>query len=200
MKYLIGKIFLSMILLSNLLFAQLYNDYSDIDSKDIIDALSFSGIGIFKFDVDSLANKKNYCLILDEYAGKDKLIKTDTLVGKSPFLIRNQKNNKIRFLTKVIDSSYKDVRLYIDTPSLSCFYELKIDKKYARKHYWIKFVKSLMDRKSKIPLLFFASEWDSEFDGQKVTRFCSLNRIPIDLNEDSISEIPHFYIISILFE
>ena len=195
------KIVISLTLFLNITYAQLYIDYSDIENNDIIDALAFNGIGIYKFNVDSIANKKNYLIMLEEYAGKDNLIKTDTLIGGKPFPpLKSRKNNKIRILTKVINESYKNVILSIKTPMASRSpYQITMNEKYARKHYWIEFEKPFMSDNPKIPLLFFGSEWDFVFQGRKTTRFCSLPRMPIDLSGDAILEMPHFYIISLLF-
>jgi len=183
---------------TNLISGQIYIDYSDIDSNDIVDALAFSGIGIFKFKIDSLKEKHNFYLILEEYAGKESLIKTDTLFGESPFNIESEDINEVRFLTKVENGSFEKVSLFISTPIASTWKEFEMEKKYIRKHYWVKFEESKIEINKNIPLLFLGSEWDSIYNGEKTTRFCALPRIPLDLSGDAFNEIPHFYIISYL--
>ncbi len=140
---------------------QIYNDYSNINNHDIIDALAFTGIGIFKFQIDSLKEAHNFYLILDEYVGKNNLVKTDTLLGYSPFEINTNNIGTIRFLTKIINNSYDTTYLFISTSNVAVFKEIVMNKKYVRKHYWLKFSKSEVAINKKIPLLFYASEWDA---------------------------------------
>ena len=187
-------------LISSTSFSQLYLEYSEIKDKDIIDALAFSGIGIYKFEIDSLIEKHNFYLIIDEFAGKDNLIKSDTLIGQKPFQIPSEEVNKIRFLTKVVNNSFEKVSLYITTPYLSTWKDIEMDIKYVRKHYWIEFEKSHNKINTKIPLLFFGSEWDAIYDGQKTTRFCSMNKMDLNLSGDAINEIPHYYVISYIIK
>lgn len=185
---------------ANLISGQIYIDYSNIDNDDIIDALAFSGVEIFKFKIDSLEEKHNFYLILEEYAGKDNLIKADTLFGESPFNIASEGINEIRFLTKVENNSFEKVHLFISVPSASTWKEFEMESKYVRKHYWVKFEESKIEINKNIPLLFFGSEWDSIYNGERTTRFCALPKIPLDLSGDSFNEIPHFYIISYLMK
>ena len=187
-------------LISSTSFGQLYLKYSEIEDKDIIDALAFSGIGIYKFEIDSLIEKHNFYLIIDEFAGKDNLIKSDTLFGLNPFQIPSEEVSKIRFITKVVNNLYDKVSLYISTPHFSTWKEIEIDKKYRRKHYWIEFEKSQNKINTKIPLLFFGSEWDDIYNGQMTTRFCSRDKMELDLSGDAINMIPHFYIIYYLIK
>jgi len=187
-------------LTANIVFGQIYVDYDDINQNDIIDALSFAGIGLFKFDIDSLEGNHNFYLVLEEYAGKDNLISTDTLLGQSPFELRGNGIKSIRFLTKVENNSFEKVYLYITTQSLSAIKKIEMDKKYIRKHYWLEFEKTNANLNHKVPLLFLGSEWDSEFNGEKTTRFCSFDKVPVDLSGDALKEIPHFYIISYLLK
>jgi hypothetical protein len=183
---------------ANIIFGQIYIDYSDIDNNDIVDALAFSGIGIFKFKIDSLEEENNFYLILEEYAGKGNLIKTDTLFGESPFNIESEDINEVRFLTKVENNSFEKVSLFISTPIASTWKEFEMEKKYIRKHFWVKFEESKNEINKNIPLLFLGTEWDSIYNGEKTTRFCALPKIPLDLSGDAFDEIPHFYIISYL--
>lgn len=183
---------------TNLIYGQIYIDYSNINSDDIIDALAFSGIEIFKFKIDSLEKKNDFYLILEEYEGKEKLIKTDTLFGESPFSVSSEGINEIRFLTKFENNSFEKVYLFISVPGVSTWKEIEMDKKYVRKHYWVKFEDSKIEINKNIPLLFLGSEWDSIYNGEETTRFCALPRIPLDLSGDAFDEIPHFYIISYL--
>ena len=118
---------------------QIYTDYTDINNNDIIDALSFSGIGIFKFQIDSLKEAHKFYLILDEYVGKDNLVRTDTLLGYSPFEINTKNIETIRFLTKIINNSYDTTYLFISTSKLSTSKIIVMKKKYVRKHYWLKY-------------------------------------------------------------
>lgn len=179
---------------------QLHIDYSNINTEDVIDALAFSGLGIFKFEVDSLAEGHKFYIILEEFAGKDNLIKIDTLMGEKPFVIDNKKINEVRFITKIENNSFEKIYLDISTPVIITWKEIKMDQKFNRKHYWTKFEKTKADIGKITPLLFFASEWDAVYNGEKTTRFCSTREIPVDLSGDAIMEIPHFYIIGYLIK
>ena len=200
MKKIILKTFLVICFATNIIYGQLYVDYSDIDSRDILDAMAFSGIGIFKFKIDSLEKTFNFYLIAEEFAGKDNLIKTDTLLGGGGFKLTNEKINEIRFLTKIKNDSFDKVDMFISTPVVSAWQSIEVEKKFARKHYWVRFENSDVNENHKIPLLFFGSEWDTIYNGQETTRFCSMDRVPVDLSGDAISEIPHFYVISYLLK
>jgi len=198
MKKRLIQIACAICLTANIISGQIYIDYSNIDNNDIIDALAFSGVEIFKFKIDSLEKNHNFYLILEEYAGKENLIKTDTLFGESPNNLTSEDIDEIRFLTKVENNSFAKVSLFISTPIASTWKEFEMEKKYIRKHYWVKFEKSKIEINKDIPLLFLGSEWDSIYNGEKTTRFCALPRIPLDLNGDAFDEIPHYYIISYL--
>ncbi|MBU0473943.1 MAG: DUF5041 domain-containing protein [Bacteroidetes bacterium] len=200
MDKLFFKIVFLVLFLSNLILGQGYVDYENIDKNDVLDALSFSGINIFNFQIDSTTENYDFYIIAEEYAGRDNLIKTDTLMGEGSFKISNEKINEIRFITMITNSSYAKVKLQISTPSVLTWKELEMEKEYVRKHYWVKFVKSDTKDNRKIPLLFFGSEWDAIINGQKTTRFCSLNEVPVDLSGDAISEMPHFYVLSYLLK
>lgn len=198
MKKKVIQILCAICFTANIISSQIYVDYSNVNNNDIIDALAFSGIEIFKFKIDSLKEGNNFYLILKEYAGKNNLIKTDTLLGESPFSISSEDINEIRFLTKVENNSFEKVYLFITVSGISSTKEINMGKKYVRKHYWIKFEESNFKINKHIPLLFFGSEWNTVFNGKKTTRFCALPRIPLDLSGDAFDEIPHFYIISYL--
>ena len=200
MKQLFLKVFFFMLIVSNLSIGQLYLDYNNLDKKDIIDALSFSGTNIFKFELEKPKKKCNFYLIIDEYAGKNNFIRTDTLLGNGHFKLNGQKVDSLRLISKIFNDSYDEVKLYISTPMESTWQTIKMDKKFSRKHYWIKFESSNLELNTKIPLLFYASEWDSIFMGKKVPRFCSLDRVPTDLSGAAINEVPHFYIISYILK
>jgi hypothetical protein len=194
------QIFSILYFTSSVIIGQIYIDYKNINTKDVIDALAFSGVEIFKFEVDSLIEQHKFYLILEEYAGKDNLINTDTLIGQKPFEIESKNINEIRFITKIENSSYETTYLYISTPVISTWKEIKMDNKYIRKHYWIKFAKTKIEVDKNIPLLFYASEWDTIFNGERTTRFCSMKEIPVDLSGDAIIEMPHFFIINYLIK
>ena len=193
---------------TNLSYPQFVTDHSDITNEDLINALSFAGLDIFKFNLDSLKNDCNLLILSDEYAGKNNLIRTDTLLNINTLYKKWIKDtswiddyiNQIRFITKVENDSWDKVKLYIDTKPVGTKHELTIDKKYARKHYWVKFSKSKLALDKKIPLLFLGSEWDDIIGGKKVPRFCSHKNISPDLSDETIKFIPHFYIISYLLK
>jgi hypothetical protein len=180
--------------------AQFKVDYKDIDSTDLIDALAFAGIGIYKFDISPVIKGRQFALLLEEYAGKDNLIDIDTLLHFGQFDILSEEITKIRFLTKVVNEKYDTIYLFISMPGLKFGHQIEMQSKFVRKHYFVRFEKVNNDFIRKIPLLFIGSEWDAIYQGKQTTRFCSQNQIPIDLQGDAFDEMPHFYIISYMLK
>jgi len=172
--------------------AQIYTDNAGITNEDIIDALDHAGVGIFKFHLDSLQGDYEMEIILQEYAGKDRLIDTKTLLTVNTL---SWPEKEIRILSKIEADSYKKIKLYISTPAVSTTYFVKLKRKYSRKHYWVKFAESEPQSDKMIPLLFLGSEWDSIYQGKKTTRFCSRQAVSPDLSDNDIEFMPHFYII-----
>jgi len=86
------------------------------------------------------------------------------------------------------------------TEKFSSYAVLDIDEDYQRKHYWVRFAKSDFKIGEKIPLLFYGSEWDDIIDGKKVPRFCIHKPVSPDLDDETIKFMPHFFVVSYMFE
>ncbi|MFA6540895.1 MAG: DUF5041 domain-containing protein [Bacteroidota bacterium] len=185
-------------------YSQFNKRFQDISNKDVIEALQFAGIDIFKIPLDSIKQNYGFSIIADEYVTKDSIIFSDTLL--SYFTVYGKYNEKMkaedafidhfRFVSKILNNSYEKIFLLISTNSVETWREMTIDKKYARKHYWVRFAKQPQVIGQKIPLLFYGSEWDNIINGKKVPRYCSREELTKELNDPTIKFIPHFFIIS----
>ena len=185
------------------------NKGEGVTQEDIFLALQvFSGIDIYKFNLDSINQDYHIYIVADEYVKRDSIIKSDTLYDYQALYKKylpdgSSKDaylDSLGIFTKVSNDSYNDVKLHIRTKAFGCISQIKFDNKYNRKHYWVRFKKSKYSVGKKIPLLFYGSEWDGICDGQKCPRFCAPNNLNPELIEDEIINIPHFCVISYTLE
>ncbi len=199
---------LSLIFLTNLTNSQFLKNHDDVSKKDLIDALSLAGIDIIHLDLEKVDRNYTLKVIVDEYAGKGNLINSYTEVKR---LIDYQQQTKegniekkyinhLRVISKVTNNSFDQIFLMFSTEKFGKYSVLNIDEEFQRKHYWVPFAKSDFKIGKKIPLLFYGSEWDEIIDGKKVPRFCSLPEMSPDLDDDTVKFIPHFFIMSYVFE
>ena len=201
-------ILLAVVLGSNLCVAQFNKDLKDITEKDVIEALQFAGIDIFKFPVNSFDKNLRFYVVADEYTQSGGLKRVDTLLTFDTEYHEYSADqhqvtkhiDSFRFLTKVLNNSYDNVYLYVSANNVSAWRELHVAKEFNRKHYWVRFAQQETEIGKTIPLLFFGSEWDDVIDGRKVTRFCSHNELKPELSDPTIKYIPHYFIISYWFE
>lgn len=195
---------------ANLVYSQafLIDNYDKISKKDLIDALSFAGIDIISLDLKKVDKNYSFRVIIDEYAGKDNLICSDTAISQFTEYRKPTKEEKweikyidnLKVISKVINNSFDKIYLMFITDKFSAYRELHIDEDYQRKHYWVRFAKSDFKIGEKIPLLFYGSEWDDIIDGKKVPRFCSHKEVSPDLDDETIKFIPHFFVVSYMLE
>lgn len=199
---------LFLMFLTNFAYSQFIDNYDKISKKDLIDALSFAGIDIISLDLGKVDRNYAFKVIIEEYAGKDNLISSDTAISSFTEYQKPTKDGKweikyidsLRLISKVINNSFDKIFLMFTTEKFSAYRELNIDEDYQRKHYWVRFAKSDFKIGVKIPLLFYGSEWDDIIDGKKVPRFCSKIEVSTDLDDETIKFIPHFFIVSYLLE
>lgn len=199
---------LCLMFLTNFTYSQWIENYDETSKKDLIDALNFAGINIMNFDLEKVDRNCILKIIVEEYAGKDKLIGSETLINDSteykiPAEDRHLENKYIknlRIISKVLNNSFDKIYLMFSTERFTAHPVLNLDKKYQRKHYWVRFAKSDFAIGKKIPLLFCGSEWDDIINGEKVTRFCSRKEVFADLSDTTIELMPHFFVVSYLLE
>ncbi|MDH4220911.1 MAG: DUF5041 domain-containing protein [Candidatus Aminicenantes bacterium] len=189
-------------------YSQFNKDFKDITHEDVIEALQFAGIDIFKFSVNSFNKNYDFYVFVDEFTQTGGLKRVDTLLAHETEF-RQYSDDKIfvtkhinyfRFLTKVLNNTYDTIHLYISTNHVSTWKELHIAKEFSRKHYWVRFSQQETEVNKTIPLLFYGSEWDEIIDGKKVPRFCSRNELKPELADPTIKLIPHYFIISYRFQ
>jgi len=199
---------LSLIILTNLTYSQFLKSYDDVSQEDLIDALSFAGIDIIHLDLEKVNQNYTFKIIIDEYAGKDNLISSNVEM-KDPTEYRKRTKdgniekkyiNRLRVISKVTNNSFDQIFLMFETEPIAKYSVLNIDEEFQRKHYWVRFSKSDFEVGKKIPLLFYGSEWDEIIDGKKVPRFCSHIEISPDLDDETIQYMPHFFVVSYVFE
>ena len=199
---------LCLIVLVNITYSQYIEDYENTSKNDLIDALNFAGINIISFDLEKFDRNCTFNILVDEYAGKDNLIGSETLVNQSTEYkipdedghLENKYIEKLRVVSKVLNNSFDKIYLMFSTERFTAHPVLNINEEYQRKHYWVRFAKSDFKIGEKIPLLFYGSEWDDIMNGKKVTRFCCRNEVPTDLNDSNIEFMPHFFVVSYLLE
>jgi len=198
----------SLIFLTNFTYSQFLKNYDDVSREDLIDALSFAGIDIIHLDLEEIKQNYTFKIIIDEYAGKGNLISSNTeMMYHTEYQKRTEDGNiekkhinHLRVISKVTNNSFDQIFLIFKIEPIVKYSVLNIDEEFQRKHYWVPFSKSDFEVGKKIPLLFYGSEWDDIINGKKVSRFCSLNEISPDLNDETIQYIPHFFIVSYVFE
>jgi len=199
---------LSLIFLTNLNYSQFLKNHENVSREDLIDALSFAGIDIIHLDLEKVDRNYTLKVIIDEYAGKGNLISSHTEVKR---LIEYRQRTKegniekkyikyLRVISKVTSSSFDQIFLMFSTEKFEKYSVLSINEKFQKKHYWVPFAKSDFEVSRKIPLLFYGSEWDEIIDGKKVPRFCSHTEMSPDLDDDTVKFIPHFFVVSYVFE
>ena len=191
-------------LFPNINYAQFIEDYEMILKEDLVDALSFAGVDIIKINLGEVNSNYSFKIIIDEYAGKDNFIKSDTVISHFTEYNKPSKDgnwekhyiDSLRLISKVLNNSFDKIYLIFSTGPFSVNAIMNLEKKYQKKHYWVKFSKADLIIGDKIPILFYGSEWDDMINGVKVPRFCSKKELSRDLDEETIQFIPHYFIIS----
>jgi len=187
--------------------AQYNTDARNISQKDVLEALQFMGLDIFKFGVDT-ARGCDLFVVMDEFGEKGAPLGSDTLLRcESSFERRIYDSvrtevpvDSLRFLTKLDTRTYAWVSLDVSTPGVASWKEVSIRPPYNRKHYWVRFAHSSSQIGKKQPLLFLGSEWDDVVAGVKTTRFCSRLEMNPDLSDPTVKFMPHFYVISYVLQ
>jgi len=187
--------------------AQFNNRYQGISNKDLIDALQFAGVDIFKFTVDSHKRDYDFFITVDEYDSSHGLRRIDTLLAYQTKYdqftdagkLRPSYITQFRFITKVLNNKYDTIHLYLGTNYISTWKTLNVAPDFARKHYWVRFKHQRTSIGKTIPLLFYGSEWTETINGAVTTRFCSKNELEPTMRDPTIKLIPHYFVISYAF-
>lgn len=217
---------ISFLFLTNLSFAQEYkkdtrtkhqkedpqNSYqvNSISNVDLLKALEFSGIKIFKIPLNTFEKKLKFSMTIDEYANGEK-------VNSKTLHLRDDDDNTYYHFIKT--DSAKETRYYDYIDEITFFAKdeddicklniktygrgiggLKLIKKKDMPHQfynWRYYGKDKLKLNEDIPMLVFASSWyDKNIDAQ---RFCGA---PFDLSTDKTESAilfknsPHYYVIS----
>jgi hypothetical protein len=199
---------LLLVLFSSFAYPQFIKNYEEISKKDLIDALSFTGLDIINLDLEKVDRNYAFKVIIEEYAGKDNLISSNIAISEFTEYKKPAEDGKweikyihsLRLISKVMNNSFDKIFLMFSTEKFDAYRELDIDGAYQRKHYWVRFAKSDFKIGTKIPLLFYGSEWDDIIDGKKVPRFCSKIEVSTALDDETIKFITHFFIVSYMLE
>ena len=184
--------------------AQFLNRNQQISNQDLIEALQFAGVDIFKFKIDSHKHDYDFFITVDEYDSTHGLRRIDTLLAdqtKFDLLSHTGKwlsayVDQFRFLTKVLNNKYDTIYLRLGANHISTWKTLHIAPEFAKKHYWVRFKDQRSTVGKRIPMLFFGSEWTETHNGVQVTRFCSLKELEPTLQGPTIKLIPHYFIVS----
>lgn len=179
---------------------------SDLISKtDLLKALEMSGVGIFKFPLDSFDKPYKLSINLDEYVDSKKVDSTTIYSFDNTYIHYKNDSSDVKlyfdyidqlvFFSKEIDSLCV---LKIETYG-SSIGGIKLKKNNARSNQsynWRSYSKTKWGLNRNIPLLIYASSWyDKKYNFE---RFCGV----IDLSKDEkgtrelLENSPHYYIIS----
>lgn len=185
----------------------LHNKYqSDLISKtDLLKALEMSGIGIFKFPLDSFDKRYKLSINLDEYVDSKKVSSKTIYSFNNTYIHYKEDSSNAKAYFDYIDQL---LFFYKETDSLSTLKietyggaigGIKLKKNNARKNQyynWRSYSKTNWSLNKNIPLLIYASSWyDKKYNFE---RFCGV----VDLSKDEkgtkelLDNSPHYYLIS----
>lgn len=172
------------------------------DTQDILNVLDKLGNKIFAFDINQLANTKyNVSAYVDEYK-MGKIIKSDTINLRSNIGHFKTAKKLTIYITTINDSSKIatiDLENICATNAILTLQPLTNNKDrlqyaYESRPFEIKNFKP----STTIPLMLYGSFWyDEQFD---IHRFCGENELSPDMSSDMLTEIPHYYLISVKFD
>ena len=191
--------FTSLILITSTAATQVKTPYHDVSTEDLVAALQFRGIDIFKFNIDSQRKNLYLFITVDEYDSAHGLQRVDTLlVGQTLYTegSRPEYVSQIRFITSVINSDFRIIHVQTGTKQASSIKTLTILPQFAKKHYWARFVEQPTVVGKSIPLLFFGSEWSESIRGVPTTRPIGSKELDPTLKDSALRLVPHYFIIA----
>lgn len=188
-----------------------YNEYclENISNVDLLKALDFMGVRIFKFDLPRTDKPRSLSIVVDEYAGL-KLIKSDTTgFGMNTYhywesgdtLVYKDYIEEMTLMTKHIKED-STVKLLISNRAISYGgMAVKYKKESKDSFYNIRlFRPTEFKYGDKIPMVVIASSWyDKKF---KINRFCGAAVLEVgdERTEELLEMSPNYYIISYILD
>jgi len=173
-----------------------------VSELDILQALEFSGIRIFKFNLGQFDKKYAFYIFTDEYLD-GKITKTDTLVAYSNEYHYYQVGSEDYFLDyidqiKIFTKEEENkLNLKICTYAMSTDKELTYDKTNDDQFYNLRrYINTAWKPDKKISLLVFASSWEDKKHGFQ--RFCGSAELQENDKgtKELLSSSPHYFLIS----
>ena len=173
-----------------------------ISELDILQALEFAGIRVYKFNLGQFDKKYIYYVMTDEYLD-GKIVNTDTLIAYYNDYHYYQRGTEDYFLDyidqiKIFTKEEENkLKLNIRTYAMSTKKELKYEKKNDKQFYNLRrYINSSWILDKKIPLLVYASSWEDKKYGFQ--RFCGASELEENDKdtEELLSSSPHYFLIS----
>jgi len=173
-----------------------------ISSLDIVQAMEFAGIRIFKFYLGEFDKKYNFILTIDEYVA-NQLVKTDTILDDDNEYHYYEESSEIYFLNYIdqikIFTKEEENKLSfsIYTYKQNFKHVLSVEKTDENQFFNLRsYTNTIWQLNKKIPMLIFASSWKDKKYGFQ--RFCeAVNLVENDKDtEELLSFSPHYFLLS----
>ena len=181
-------------------------DFTIFNMNDFRDALMQLGINVYKWNMP-IPKDKDYKLeiYMEEYEHK-KLIKDSVLQGGSSMTwgfndihraeykylsnlriisempVYPTKVNKINLRITLYPSKFESIETILTRPE----YDTYFIRKFAETNFEIS---------KNIPLLLITAGWEANVDGEICRKFCGPNNLPADLNDDSLHDSDHYFVV-----
>ena len=181
-------------------------DFTIFNMNDFRDALVQLGINVYKWNMP-IPKDKDYKLeiYVEEYEHK-KLVRDSVLQGGSSMTwgfndshraeykylsniriisempVYPTKVNKINLRITLYPSKFQSIETILTRPE----YDTYFIRKFAETNFEIS---------KNIPLLLITAGWEANIDGEICRKFCGPNNPPADLNDDSLHDSDHYFVV-----
>jgi hypothetical protein len=172
---------------------------------DLLKALDFAGISVFKFPLEKFSGKYTMDVIVEEFQNGKK-IKTDSIYygtntynyyEKTPDGNTQRYFDYLDLLTFFAHDGDSTTRLQLNLYGMATSILLKKKKESeSQNYYWAGYSKWPWKINQPVPLLVFAAAWyDKKINGY---RFCGINDLSRDKDqtEELLKMSPHYFTIS----
>jgi hypothetical protein len=184
-----------------------YQTYN-IDDVDLLKALDFAGIRIFKIPLSHFDKKYKFSITLSEYV-RGKLVESKNIspVDSNIYyhFIKNDSSKYVQYFDFIDQVSFfskesdTTCMLRVETYSAATGAKLNKMKERPNQFYsWRTYSKNEWILNKSIPVLVYASSWyDKKYD---IERFCGVVDLSYDKSEtdELMKNSPHYYTISLL--
>jgi hypothetical protein len=173
-----------------------------ISSLEILQALDFLNVNIFKFKKGYLSQSYKLFVMIDKYTN-GKIERSDTLFRGSNtyhFFKRGKEHpffdyiDQMKFFTSSNDESFT---IQLNTYASSVRQSFTYDKTHKNQFYhWRRYIDNSWQIDKKTPLFIFASSWKDEKYG--IERFCGANILKENdrATRELLSYSPQYFLIS----